>query len=96
MRSQSVVNPTMVMDRIRVLGNVLRVVKGPKFEVNLAEQLQMPEYTPAEIAEAVDNLVQEGKLICADQSLNLGRGGISNTQVDEEITVFSTKPILHS
>ncbi len=77
------------MERIRVLGNTIQVTDGPGLEADLARQLDMPEHSPAELAEAVYQLVDESKLRISKSSVSLGKGGISEEPVFEDVTLFS-------
>ena len=89
MRSQPAVSSAKILERIRVLGNSLKVVNGPKHEANLAEQLKLSGYTPAELSTAIEQLVSEGALLTRDEIIDLGSGGITNGRVTEEVVVYS-------
>lgn len=89
MQSQTTVNTSKIMDRIRVLGNTIQVVAGSRFDEDLAHQLDMPEYSPIELGETVYQLVDNGILRVTDGAAELGKGGITGEPVDEDVIVFT-------
>jgi hypothetical protein len=88
MRSQTEASSTKIMERVRVLGS-LKVIKGPRYEAELQKQLNMSDVPSAELAELVEELISQGKLRSFDSTLDLGKGGIDNDAVTEEITVIT-------
>ena len=92
MRSQTEVRSATVLERMRALGTI-EVTRGVSFEADLARQLDLPEFTPAELVEAVEGLVFEGKLRRYDTETKLkDTGGITKDPVHDKVTVFTVIP----
>jgi len=89
MRSQTEVRSATVLERMRALGTI-EVTRGVSFEADLARQLDLPEFTSAQLVEVVENLVFEGKLRRYDTSTRLkDPGGIAKDPVDDKVTVLT-------
>ena len=92
MRSQTEVRTSTVLERMRALGSI-EVTRGTSFESDLARQLALPEFTPAELAEVVEQLVYDGKLRRYDTETKLKEpGGIAKDPVHDKVTVFTVIP----
>lgn len=61
MRSQTLRGSARIVERVRAAGS-LQVSNGVDFEVELARALDMPEFTSAELFEAVEHLESIGTL----------------------------------
>jgi len=88
MRSQTDVSYAKILEQVRGHGTI-EVIEGAGFEQDLARQLDLPEFQPDELATAVEELVDEGKLASKNTLSDLGQGGIGKEQVSERVIRFS-------
>jgi hypothetical protein len=83
MRFQAVVGSAKIVERVRVMGS-LKAAMGAELESDLACKLSMPQFTSAELLEAVEQLVFTGKLRRFDWFEAIG-----NTGCCKSVTIFT-------
>ena len=88
MRSQTEVSSVRIVERVRTLGH-LTAPNSAHMETELARQLDMSEHSPAELYEALEHGVSTGKLKKFDHSIDLGKGGVTEESVTEDVTIYT-------
>jgi hypothetical protein len=92
MKSHTEVDTNKVLDRIRMIGNLVNVVDSEDYDEDLARQLQLDQYDSVELSRAVDRMVDEGLLRATARELNYGKGGIQRDPTIERVIEITVIP----